>query len=588
MKVGRLIIDKFKWDLSKLVKDEDHYEDLVQEAKDLIKRLKDLEDNFIENIKDYLETYEKAHRIVANIMAYSKMKHDEDTRLDYGQKITLEADDLYNYFQKNTSSLRPNILSIDKDKLEDLIKDQDLEDYRLFIERIYRYKDHTLRENEEEILKSMGFLQSAPQTSYNLLTNADIEFEDMTTTDGQLNHANYISYLMSEDPKVREEAFFKYYKSYKKISNTLSSLYTTNVRAISTEASLRNFESARHMELFADDVDTQVYDNLVEVVRDNLPGLHKYYRLKKDHIGLESQHMYDTYLPIVEPKVKDIPYDEAREIIIKALAPMGDDYVDKIKEAFDSNWIHVYPNQAKTSGAYSYGTYDSDPYILLNYDNNYNSMFTLAHELGHSIHSYYSRDNNDYLYSGYSIFVAEVASTTSELLLLNYLLGEAEDVDEKIYLIDHYIDSFKSTVFRQTMFAEFEKMTHEKIEAGESLTLKDYSDIYYKLNEDYFGDSVVVDEDIAIEWARIPHFYRDFYVYKYATGFISAVKLSQDILTQDESKLQAYKEFLKDGSKHFPLDQLRSAGVDLSKKETMEESMQVFNNLIEELENLIK
>ena len=356
---------------------------------------------------------------------------------------------------------------------------------------------------------------------------------------------------------------------------------------MTTEAKLRGYNSSLEMELYGDKVDVSVYENLIAAVHENLPALYKYYEIKKNFLGLKEQHMYDVYLNLTKEEPKKIPYEDAVEMVLESLKPMGEEYTKIAREGLMSRWVDVYPKEGKRDGAYSFGTYDSPPYILMNYNDDLQSVFTLAHELGHSMHSYFSRTNNKYIYSDYTIFVAEVASTTNELLLLNYLMDKATTPEEEIYLIDHYIDSFKSTVFRQTMFAEFEKITHERVEKGDALTSADFKDIYYNLNKLYFGDAVISDEEIAYEWSRIPHFYTDFYVYKYATGFSSAVTLSKNILSGDKEKLEAYLNFLKDGSNHYPLEQLKSAGVDLTTKEGVGTAMREFNTLVERLDKII-
>lgn len=580
-------MDKYNWDLTKLIKDEEDFKKKYAEADKLLDEAHHLLLNFKDNFKEVILKLIEAQRKVMNIYVFAHMNSDADTRNTEGQRLHLKALNLGSKLDEVGAPLKPALLSLSREELDKLIKDNDMEDYRLFIEKIYRFKDHVLTEKEESILSAYGFLENAPFDAYNLLTNADITFEDLESTDTKLNGATFISLLRNKDEKVRREAFQKYYKSYKGLENVISSLYLNNVKAMTTEAKLRGYNSSLEMELYGDKVDVSVYENLIAAVHENLPALYKYYEIKKNFLGLKEQHMYDVYLNLTKEEPKKIPYEEAVEMVLESLKPMGEEYTKIAREGLMSRWVDVYPKDGKRDGAYSFGTYDSPPYILMNYNEDLQSVFTLAHELGHSMHSYFSRTNNKYIYSDYTIFVAEVASTTNELLLLNYLMDKATTSEEEIYLIDHYIDSFKSTVFRQTMFAEFEKITHERVEKGDALTSADFKEIYYNLNKLYFGDAVISDEEIAYEWSRIPHFYTDFYVYKYATGFSSAVTLSKNILSGDKDKLEAYLNFLKDGSNHYPLEQLKSAGVDLTTKEGVGTAMREFNTLVERLDKII-
>ena len=580
-------MDKYNWDLTKLIKDEEDFKKKYAEADKLLDEAHHLLLNFKDNFKDAILKLVEAQRKVMNIYVFAHMNADADTRDTEGQRLHLKALNLGSKLDEVGAPLKPALLSLSREELDKLIKDNDMEDYRLFIEKIYRFKDHVLTKKEESILSAYGFLENAPFDAYNLLTNADITFEDLESTDTKLTGATFISLLRNKDEKVRREAFQKYYKSYKGLENVISSLYLNNVKAMTTEAKLRGYNSSLEMELYGDKVDVTVYENLIAAVHENLPALYKYYEIKKNFLGLKEQHMYDVYLNLTKEEPKKIPYEEAVEMVLESLKPMGEEYTEIAREGLMSRWVDVYPKEGKRDGAYSFGTYDSPPYILMNYNDDLQSVFTLAHELGHSMHSYFSRTNNKYIYSDYTIFVAEVASTTNELLLLNYLMEKATTPEEEIYLIDHYIDSFKSTVFRQTMFAEFEKITHERVEKGDALTSADFKDIYHNLNKLYFGDAVISDEEIAYEWSRIPHFYTDFYVYKYATGFSSAVTLSKNILSGDKDKLEAYLNFLKDGSNHYPLEQLKSAGVDLTTKEGVGTAMREFNTLVERLDKII-
>lgn len=574
------------WDLGKIYKNNEEFSNDIDKLKEMISRVNDIRDDFKGNFKEILELTSEASELVSQIHTFASMTRDEDSTVSESQKLVLEAEAVFSEFNSAFSFLNPSILELSQEELDELIKKNDLESYRKFLEDTYRFKAHTLSKKEEFILGSLSTMAQAPQSAYYMLTNADMKFPNLESKDNaELTNANFVNYLRDSDVEVRKEAFNSYYDVYAGVENTISTLMQDNVKNLVTEAKLRSYDSAIQMELFKDDVDVKVYENLIKSVRENLEGLHEYYRLKKEALNLDEQHMYDVYLPIAGDMTDEIPYEKAVETIKEALKPLGEDYSKVLARAFDERWIDVYPRKGKKSGAYSWGVYSSDPYILMNYTDDLDSMFTLAHELGHSMHSYYSRKNNPYIYSNYTIFVAEVASTTNELLLLNYLLGNAQSDEEKLYLVDHYLNSFKSTVFRQTMFAEFEKMTHETVEEGEALTLDLMNDMYLKLNEDYFGDSVIIDDKIKYEWSRIPHFYRNFYVYKYSTGFLSAVILSKKIL--DGENLEDYLNFLADGGRNFPIDQLKKAGADILNPDTFNSAFSVFNGLVDELKNLL-
>lgn len=581
-------IENYKWDLDKIYDSEEKLEKDIQIIKEKIKKLEELSKDLGKNFKEFITLYEEIMRMETSPIVYSHMKHDEDTRDPYGQKISIETMSLFSDLQMVSAGLEPYILSLDEKELDELIKENDLEKYRKYLEKLYRFKDHTLSAKEERILGAMSPITDATSEAYTLLTNADIEYPEIESAGNvKLSNANFVSLLENKDVEVRKETFKKYYETLGKVDNTIASLQYNNVRSLVIESKLRNYNSAREMELFKDNVNVKVYDNLIKAVRNSLPTLHKYYKIKKDYLGLDEQHMYDVYLPILKESDKKYTFEDAKELVLEAVKPLGEEYRSIIQKAFDENWIDVYPREGKKSGAYSGGAYDTDPYILMNFTEDLNSVFTLAHELGHSMHSYYSKENNDFIYSQYTIFVAEVASTTNELLLLDYMMKNAKSEGEKLLLVDHYINSFKGSVFRQTQFAEFEKLTHQAVEEDRVLTLDDFNEIYYNLNKDYYGDYVISDDEIKLEWARIPHFYRNFYVYKYATGFSTAVTLSQRILSGNEEYLEAYLNFLKDGGNNYPLDQLRKAGADISKPETLNKALDVFKDLVDELEKLI-
>lgn len=579
-------MDKFKWDLSKIYKDDKDIEKDKLEILKIIDEVEELKKEPFDNLLKIIELLELSMRKISKLFSYSNMKRDEDSRISKYQKMALEIDMLYTKLSTSFSFFQPFILSLSDEKLNEINTDVRFEPYRKHIDRILRYKKHTLSEKEETILSKVGEMASDSSNNFYMLSYADMKFPKLEKDNTVLTHANYTDKMSSSDRELRKEAFDKMYGTYDKYKNTFGSTLYNNIRNLVIEANLRGYNSAREMELYDDAINTNVYDNLIYIVHKYLDYLYDYYKIRERLLNIDETHMYDVYANVVNGYDKEIPYEEAQEIVLKAVEPMGAEYVSIMKKAFKENWIDVYPREGKKSGAYSGGCYDSSPYILLNYTDNLESVFTLIHELGHSIHSYYSRENNDFLYSNYTIFVAEVASTFNELLLLNYLIENSKDDREEIYLINHYLNSYKSTVFRQTMFAEFERETHKLVEEGNALTQEDFSEIYYNLNKKYFGPDVVIDKEIELEWARIPHFYRNFYVYKYATGFLCATILSQQVLSNKPNALNNYLNFLKDGSNNYPLVQLRKAGCDMEDMDNLDKAFKVFVDLVKDFDNL--
>ncbi len=446
--------------------------------------------------------------------------------------------------------------------------------------RILRKKQHILSKQEEEILSVTEDIANDSENNYYMLSYADMQFGKLKNGK-ELSHANYINFQQDKDTELRKESFELMHDTYGKYINTFSSNYYSHVKAKEKIAKLRKFTSNRNEELFADNIDEQVYDSLIDAVTDYIPDLSKYIDYKKKKLGLEEISNYDLYVELSDKNQKKYSYEQGKTLVKEALKPLGKDYSDILANGLESNWIDVYPKDGKKSGGYSFGTYDTDPYILLNYTDNISSVFTLAHELGHSMHSYYSRKNNPYYQSNYTIFVAEVASTTNELLLFNYLKDTLKDEDEKQSIILYNLEQYRTTVFRQTMFAEFEKIVHSKVANDEALTADMLDEIYFNLNKKYYP-TVSHSDGIAREWARIPHFYSDYYVYKYATGFVCASVLSQNILNADAEPID-YLNFLKDGNKNYPIEQLKMAGVDISKKETVAKALDAFVKTVNEL-----
>ena len=584
------IENKFKWTIDEMYPNEESIEKDIQKVKELIeevKRYKGILADSEENIFKALNISEEASRILQNLYVYTHMKSHEDTRINKNQSNATKIDMLSTELSMATSYMVPEIIAMDNEKLENYLKTERLSHYKKYVDDILRLKPHTLNEREEELLAAVADLSGVPENVYDMLSFADLQFPEIEDENGEkvrVTHSNFSLFLKSKDARVRKDAFEAMYGVYGQYKNTFASTLYGGIKSEIFYAKTRKYESALQGSLFQDNVSVNVYNNLIDAVHENLDTLNDYIDLKKKFLGLDKINMYDLYVPLTENFDMEISYEKAQEIILEALKPLGEEYLENVKKAFAEGWIDVYGNEGKQGGAYSWGSYDSKSYILMSYKDDLNSLFTLIHEMGHSMHSFYSKNNQPYLYSGYKIFVAEVASTLNELLLINYLLKNAKSKEERVYLLNYYLEQFRTTVYRQTMFAEFEKICHGKVEEGEPLTAEDFNNIYYDLNKKYYGESCEVNEEIALEWARIPHFYSNFYVYKYATGFSAASALSKQILEEGESAVSRYKEFLKSGGSEFPLDQLRKAGIDMEKKESVDEALHVFKDLVKQLE----
>lgn len=586
------ISNEYKWDLDKMYPNREameadiaYIEGGLKEVASYKGKLSDSADSLYKALK----LMEDISRKISHYYVYTHMRHHEDTRINENLADSSKSEMISTDLSKATAYIVPEIIAMDEGLLASYLKDERLGHYKKMIDEILRDKPYTLSDKEEEIMAAASELAGVPENTYEMLSYADMKFPEITDEDGnkvRLDMFNYSKFIKSKDRRVRQEAFEAEFGTYKKYSNTMASTLFGGIKAEIFNSSIRKYPSALFASLYADNISLDVYNNLIESIHENIPALDKYIGLKKKYFGLDEVHMYDLYVPMAEDFKMEISYEEAQEIIIKALEPMGQDYVTLIKRAFDEKWIDVYENEGKRGGAYSWGSYDSHPYILMSYNNDLNSMFTLIHELGHSMHSYLSHESQPYIYSSYKIFVAEVASTVNENLLIKYLLKNAKSDEEKIYLLNYYLEQFRTTVYRQTLFAEFEKISHEKVESGQPMTANDFTGIYYDLNKLYYGGSCNVDELVGIEWARIPHFYSNFYVYKYATGFSAATVLSNMILNE-EGAVPRYIEFLRSGGSEYPLDQLRHAGVDMEEKSSVDGALKVFADLIDELEALI-
>lgn len=528
---------------------------------------------------------------IEQLYVYAFMHFHEDSTNATYQQLSSRAENLIIQYSAATAFIVPEILTIPEQTLTSFRKQlPEFEVYNHFFENILRQKEHTLSAEQEQFLAQTAEIANAPQNIFTMLNDADMKFASIHDEKGnevELTKGRYTSFLENNSRDVRKEAFHALYDSYLKQKNTIAATYSASVKSDVFFAKARKYTSSICAALEDDNIPICVYDNLIQTVHKFLPLMHRYVSLRKKILGLDQIHMYDLYAPLVAEADKKISYHEAKQTVLKALSILGQNYTQALQKGFDSGWIDVYENEGKRSGAYSWGVYGVHPYVLLNHNDNINSMFTLAHEMGHALHSYFTWQKQPYLYSGHKIFVAEVASTCNEALLMQYLLENTQDITMKKYLINYFMEQFRGTLFRQTMFAEFEKITHDMAEKGEPLTCENMSQIYYDLNKQYFGNDIVIDEQIAIEWARIPHFYNAFYVYQYATGYSAAIALSQNIIKQGQPAIDRYIDFLSKGNSEYSIDLLKGAGVDMTTAAPIENAMKVFESLLNQMESLL-
>ena len=587
------IEEKYKWDLTKIYENDEEWEKDYKEVSNSLKTIEKYKGKILESANTLFEmvtTYFNVARKVEKVYIYAHLNYDAETGNTKYQNYDGMVKNLYRDFGVVSSYIEPELLENDYSKIEEYYKEVPaLLDYKNFFIEIFRYKDHVLTEKEETIISKLSNVLSNAEDTYEKLTDTDLSLGEIKDEEGnivKLNDSNYGKYISSNDRRVRFDAFTNMYKGYSSVKNTIASTMYGAVNSNVVIANLKNYDSAIKASLYADNVTTDIYDNLIKTVNNNLDTLFKYYSLRKDVLGLTELHLYDLYANLIESAEKKYTFEEAKDIVLNALKPLGENYVKDATKAFTERWVDVYPNETKRSGAYSGGCYDTYPYMLLNYQGRLNDVSTLAHELGHSMHSYYSRNNNSYQDADYKIFVAEVASTVNELLLCKYLLKESQDKEVKLSILNRLMELFKGTIYRQTMFAEFEKDMYEIVEQGNIFTWEDLSNMYYDLNKKYFGNDVVVDEDIKYEWSRIPHFYYNFYVYKYATGLSAACFIVDNILSGKENALESYLEFLSAGSKYYPLEELKIAGVDMTDPKVVESAIKMFDEAINEFNEL--
>ncbi|WP_462408991.1 oligoendopeptidase F [Neobacillus sp. Marseille-QA0830] len=583
------------WKLEDIFASDQEWEKEFQEVTKLIPEIKKYEGKLVESAEmlfSALQFQDQLLERLGKLYTYAHMRYDQDTTNSFYQGLDSRIQNLYTQAASQLAFIVPEILSIEESKVTGFLnRKPELKLYEHALEEINLQKPHVLSAEQEALLAEAGEVMDASSNTFGMLNNADIEFPSIQDEKGEqveITHGRYIRFLESKDQRVRCDAFKAVYKTYGNFKNTFASTLSGNVKKDNFFARVRKYNSARHAALSANNIPETVYDNLVKTVNDNLPLLHRYIKLRKKVLGLDELHMYDLYTPLVKDVEMEIKYEEAKDLVLKGLAPMGEEYLNILKEGFENRWVDVHENKGKRSGAYSSGAYGTHPYILLNWQDNVNNLFTLAHEFGHSVHSYYTRKNQPYPYGNYSIFVAEVASTCNEALLNDYLLKTIGDEQKRIYLLNHYLEGFRGTVFRQTMFAEFEHLIHQKAQNNEALTADSLTSMYYELNKKYFGEEdIVIDEEIGLEWARIPHFYYNYYVYQYATGFSAATALSKQILEEGEPAVKRYIEYLSAGSSDYPIEVLKKAGVDMTSAEPIENACKVFEEKLGELEQLL-
>ena len=588
------INEKDTWDLSVLYKNTEAFKEEYKKLKEDIKEIEKYKGKLLESadtLLNFLKLEDTLERRLYKLYYYAHLNFDVDTTNAKSLELTAEISQLITIYSTLTSFVDPELLKAEYAKILNFYNEKpELLTYRFNLENLYRYKKHTLKENEEKILSTLSEALNASDEIYESLTDSDLTFGNIVV-DGkriEFTESNYSTFIESNDRKVRQKAFNILFKNYQKYIHTIANTFRFHVETASKLAKLKHYESSLAASLFQENIDIKVYENLIKTVRKNLSTLYDYYNLKKEVLGLDKLHLYDIYANMVSDIDVKYTFDEAKNIVLDALGILGTDYQKKLTKAFNNRFIDIYNNKGKRSGAYSSGFYDTPPYILLNYEGGYSDLTTLAHELGHSMHTMYSCENNPYNTSSYQIFVAEVASTVNELLLLKYLLKKTDSKKEKLFLLNKLLELFKGTIFRQTMFAEFEKNMYESHEKGIVLTPEYLNSEYYKLVCDYFGRDVVKDKLIQYEWMRIPHFYYNFYVYKYAIGLSAACKIVHDIELNGEKAISNYLAFLKTGGSMYPSEELKIAGVDISSPEFIEEAISMFEGTISEFREIYR
>lgn len=584
---------QFMWDLSSLYNSDEEWSQAIDVINEGIKKVASYQGKLkdAKTIRAFLDEDTKLGRLLSNYYCYASLRNCEDTRQSDAQAMEAKAYSIYTKYAQAVSFSQPEILSLDEETLKAIVKDPVLEPYAFFMQQLLDEKPHVLSGKEEALLAAFTEVLGAPGKISENLQDADMVFDQALDANGEaheVTQSNYILLQMNEDRVLRKNAFESFYKGFKEHINTFAATYNACVKEAVASAQVRHYDSSRAMSMAGEHVPVEVYDGLVETVRKFMPAMYRYVRLRKQILGLDELHYYDVYTPLVSGSSKKYTYEEAKQMVLDAVAPLGEEYVSRVKQAYKDRWIDVYPNAGKRGGAFSSGTYDSNPYILTSFTGTLDSVSTIAHEMGHSQHTWLSNHHQEPQNADYTLFVAEVASTVNENLLIEQLLEKTTEPKERLALLNHYLEGFKGTVYRQTMFAEFEKEAHAMAERGEALTADALNSLYKGLIHDYFGDDLVIDDEVAYEWARIPHFYRPFYVYKYATSYSAAVALSEAILNDGDTAVKKYLEFLSMGGSAYPLDELKHAGVDFTTSAPVERALTKFEAILDDVEDTLK
>lgn len=587
------IEEKYKWNLTKIIKNEDEYQNMIEKVKKLSDEISNMKGTILSSkktLKRYLDLSKEMNLNLEKIYIYSYLLYYSDTTDTKYKEKSLIAEKLNEDISNKLSFVDTEILSKSYEEVLTLLSDEDKKEYKFYFEKMFRYKKMTLSENEEKIITEALSTFGTGDSVYSEIDSTDVNFGtvEIAGEEIELTHSNFIKFLHDKDQNVREKVFKKYYKYYLERKNTIAACYKGQIKENFFISNIRKFPTPLEYSLYKDNINVDLYLNLIDVCHEKKELMYDYMKLRKDYLGLKEMHMYDIYVDLVDDKQTNIELEQCKSIILDALKPLGEDYIKNLERAFEESWIDYYPNEGKRSGAYEWNTYRVDPYVSINYENTFDSVNTLAHELGHAMHSYYSDKNNSYLYNAYPIFLAEIASTVNEVLLSEYMINEATTKEEKILYISKFLNKVRTTIFRQTKFAEFESIMHDKYKNNIPLTEQEFSKTYYELNKLYYGDNIISDSEIALEWERIPHFYTSFYVYKYATGLCAALIIANNILTNQPNARENYIKFLSSGCSDYPLEILKKCGIDITQKEVLENAFNIFEKRLNELKDLIE
>lgn len=588
------ISPEYKWAIEDLYANDEEWAKEAEALKQAAASLASYQGTLLSSptvLLSYLREKDAASKKLERVYVYANQRYHEDTGNAAYQALSNQAAGIQVDFYRHLAFEEPELLNLTEEMLQDFFRQEpELAVYSIYLKEIIRQKSHIRSQEIEALLADANDMADGPSNIFSMFNNADLKFPSIQGENGEeipVTHGRYVTLLENQNQEIRRKAFHSLYSMYEAYQNTLAATYSTNLKKQYFFAKARNYGSSLEMALDGGEIPLSVYHNLIDTVHKKLPLLHRYVRLRKKMLHLPELHMYDLYTPMIPRDEKKIPFEEAKKIVEAGLAPLGEDYLSKLREGFANRWIDVYENENKRSGAYSWGAYGTHPYVLLNYQDNLNNVFTLAHEMGHALHSYYSDAAQPYVYAGYRIFVAEVASTCNESLLMDYLLHDKENTkEEQLYLLNYFMEQFRGTLYRQTMFAEFELITHEMVQKNEPLTAQKLNEIYYDLNRTYFGDDIIIDPEISLEWARIPHFYTPFYVYQYATGYSAAIAISQKILKKEPDAVKNYIQFLSSGSSKNCIDLLKICNVDMTDPEPVESALDLFESLLDQFEAL--